>query len=105
MKAGKVSVDTLLLTAYSWFLLRIDLHVKACYEWPVITRLRQDAPCGSTGRNGDRRPRRSPEGEDGFTSPQRCDGGWLRRSSAWLCHRCPARERGELHVCPAWVTV
>jgi hypothetical protein len=25
-----------------------------------FTRLRQDAPCGSTGRNGDRRPRRSP---------------------------------------------
>ena len=27
---------------------------------PVFTRLRQDAPCGSTGRNGDRRPRRTP---------------------------------------------
>jgi hypothetical protein len=52
----------------------------------AFTRLRQDAPCGSTGRNGDRRPRRSPQGED----------GWLRRSSAWLRHRCPARERGEL---------
>ncbi len=25
-----------------------------------FTRLRQDAPCGSTGMNGDRRPRRSP---------------------------------------------
>jgi hypothetical protein len=45
----------------------------------AFTRLRQDAPCGSTGRNGDRRPRRSPQGEDG-----------------WLRHRCPARERGGL---------
>ena len=29
-------------------------------------------------------------------------GGWkdgrLRRSSAWLRHRCPARKRGELHL-------
>ena len=25
------------------------------------------------------------------------EDGWLRRSSAWLRHRCPARERGELH--------
>jgi len=24
------------------------------------------------------------------------EAGWLRRSSAWLRHRCPARERGEL---------
>ncbi len=55
----------------------------------ISTRLRQDAPCGSAGRNGDWRPRRSPQGE----------AGWLRRSSAWLCHRCPARKRGELHCC------
>jgi hypothetical protein len=26
----------------------------------LSTRLRQDAPCSSTGRNGDRRPRRTP---------------------------------------------
>jgi hypothetical protein len=31
-----------------------------------FTRLRQDAPCGTTGRNGERRPRRSPKGEAGW---------------------------------------
>ena len=47
----------------------------------VFTRLRQDAPCGSTGRiglrqrlrpdrDGDRRPRRSPQGEAGLASAQ-----------------------------------
>ena len=30
------------------------------YKPMAFTRLRQDAPCGSRGRNGDRRPRRSP---------------------------------------------
>jgi len=29
--------------------------------------------------------------------PRRGKSGWLRRSSAWLSHRCPARKRGELH--------
>ena len=27
----------------------------------------------------------------------RAKPGWLRRSSVWLCHRCPARKRGVLH--------
>ena len=30
--------------------------------------------------------------------PRRGKSGWLRRSSAWLSHRCPARKRGELHL-------
>jgi len=36
----------------------------------IFTRLRQDAPCGSKGRNGDWRPRRSPQGEAGLASAQ-----------------------------------
>jgi len=31
----------------------------------LFTRLRQNAPCGSTAMNGERRPRRSPKGEAG----------------------------------------
>jgi hypothetical protein len=49
---------------------------------------RHSSPCESTGRNGERRPRRSPQGE----------GGWLRHSSASLCHRYPLRKHWELHL-------
>ena len=30
---------------------------------------------------------------------RRAKPAWLRRGSAWLCHRCPAQKRGELHFC------
>ena len=32
--------------------------------------------------------------------PRRGKSGWLRRSLAWLCRRCPTRKRGELHFVP-----
>jgi hypothetical protein len=55
-----------------------------------FTRLRRHAPCRSTGRNGDRRPRRSPQGEAGFASAQ-----FSSPSSG-----CPAEERGVLNRIP-----
>ena len=39
-------------------------------EGTTVTRLRQDAPWGITGRNGERRPRRTPQGEVGLASAQ-----------------------------------
>ena len=53
------ALETGLLPKQSW--IRID---------KIFTRLRQDAPCGRTGRNGDRRPRRSPQGEAGLASAE-----------------------------------
>jgi hypothetical protein len=55
-----------------------------------FTRLRRHAPCGSTGRNDDRRPRRSPQGEAGFASAQ-----FSSPPSG-----CPAEEREELNCIP-----
>ena len=35
----------------------------------------------------------------------RAQAGWLRRSSAWLCHGCPAQKRGELHIVAYWLEI